>query len=153
MRSVLKAIVMALAIICATATTTPAQQTPPSPAVLAKIRELENNRFEAQRRKDNTALDAMLDNALVWVGPDGVQKTKADYLEDLHSAGTSVLDLSPVSMTIDVHGNTAVVVGIYREKGVKDGRAYQLRARFIDTWMLKNGKWLCIASTSTSVIS
>jgi|GEM_PF-1193314 len=146
-----KTIALALAIFCATATLVSAQETPSSDP--AEIRELELARFSAQQRKDNRTLDAMLDNALVWVEPDGVQLTKADYLARLHAGDVNILEIAPTATSVHVFSDIAIVVGIYYEKGVKSGKPFALRARFIDTWTLKNGKWMCIAATATSSIS
>jgi len=50
-----------------------------------------------------------------------------------------------------VYGNSAVVTGVYREKGVKNGRPYQRRGRFTDTWVYQSGSWVCVASQSTLI--
>jgi hypothetical protein len=42
-----------------------------------------------------------------------------------------------------------VVIGIYREQGVRNGKAYVLRDRFVDTWVERSGSWICVASQST----
>jgi ketosteroid isomerase-like protein len=149
----MKMIAIVLAIAWATTATIPGQQINSDSGVAVKVRDLEYSRFDAQHRRDNLALDAMFDNALVWVEADGVQLTKADYLANLHKPDIDIIDISPESLTVRAHGTTAVVVGIYRERGVKNGQAYVLRARFMDTWAFKNGKWLCIAAAATSSIS
>ena len=153
MGSPLKMIAIVVAFVWATTVMIPGQKINAGSGLAAKVRDLEYARFDAQRRKDNLALDAMFDNALVWVEPDGVQLTKADYLAKLRKPDINVTEINPESMTVRAHGTTAVVVGIYRERGVKDGQAYALRARFMDTWAFKNGKWLCIAAAATSSIS
>lgn len=152
-RGWMKTIAIVLAIICSTTAMIPGQQINSDSGLAAKVRNVEYSRFEAQRRKDNLALDALFDNALVLVEPNGAQLTKADYLASLRKPSLSVVEIVPESMTVRTRGTTAVVVGIYHERGVKDGRAYALRARFMDTWVFKNGKWLCIAATATSSIS
>jgi ketosteroid isomerase-like protein len=153
----MKMIALVLAIAWATAAMIPGQQINFDSGLAAtvrdRIRDLEYARFDAQHRKDSLALDAMLDNALVWVEPNGVQLTKADCLAELRRPSINLVEIGPESMTVQAHGTTAVVVGIYRERGVKDGHAYVLRARFMDTWAFKNGKWLCIAAAATSSIS
>jgi ketosteroid isomerase-like protein len=146
-----KTIALAMAIFCATVAMISAQEAASS--VPAEIRELELARFSAQQHKDNRTLDAMLDNALVWVEPDGVQLTKADYLANLRAGDVNILEIAPTATSIHVFGGIAIVVGIYYEKGMKGGKPFALRARFIDTWTLKNGKWMCIAATATSSIS
>jgi len=149
----MKTIALGLAILCASAATIPAQETGSGSSVAGKVRELELARLDAQRRKDNRTLDAMLDNALVWVEPNGVQLTKADYLANLRSSEGDILEIAPAPMTVHVFGDIAIVAGIYREKGVKGGRLYLQRVRFIDTWTFKDGKWVCIAAAATSSIS
>jgi ketosteroid isomerase-like protein len=146
----MKTIAILLVIVWAQAIMTPGQQNSVDSSAAAKFRQLETARFEAQRRGDNVALDAMFDNALVWIDPDGVQLTKFEYLAKLRLARAKVLEIEPESMTVHAFGNTVVVLGIYHEKGVKDGRRYVQRARFINTWAFRNGKWMCIAAAATS---
>jgi ketosteroid isomerase-like protein len=141
------------AILWATAMLSSGQQPGASSEVAARIRLVESTRFEAQRSKDAHTLDALLDNAVVWVDPDGAQQTKSDYLAKLRLRGASVFDITPVSMTVHVVGSIAIVFGVYREKGIRDGRPYQQRARFIDTWVFKNGNWVCIAAVASAAIS
>jgi ketosteroid isomerase-like protein len=64
-------------------------------------------------------------------------------------AGPKVLEAVTETMSVRVFGNTAVVTGVYREKGVRDGKPYQQRRRFIDTWVSENGNWVCVAASAT----
>ena len=54
-------------------------------------------------------------------------------------------------MTLRHYGSIAVVTGLYREKGLKNGKPYLHRERFTDTWVLRNKTWTCVASQSTQV--
>jgi hypothetical protein len=54
-------------------------------------------------------------------------------------------------MTIHPHGCVAVVCGVCRESGVKNGKSYALRERFMDTWIRRNDSWVCVASQSSLV--
>ena len=146
----MKTLTMVMALVCAPAIMLPGQKNSVDSSATAKFRRLEIARFEAQRRGDNVALDAMFDNALVWIDPDGVQLTKFEYLAKLRLARTKVLEIEPEAMTVHTFGNTVVVIGIYHERGVKDGRRYVQRARFVNTWAFRNGKWMCIAAAATS---
>jgi ketosteroid isomerase-like protein len=41
----------------------------------------------------------------------------------------------------------AVVVGTAHEKGTgKDGKAFDRKLRFTDTWVERGGQWQCVAS-------
>jgi hypothetical protein len=141
-----------LFIFCVTRAVAPGQA-PDFDSRAAKILSLEDARFDAQKRKDNVALDLMLDSAIVWVDPDGALLTKAEGLSANHIAREGILEIAPESMSVQFSGDTAVVIGIYRERGVRSGRPYRRRCRFMDTWVFKNGKWQCIAAASTSTVS
>ena len=54
--------------------------------------------------------------------------------------------------TVQVYGDVAVVVGIFRIKGVAKGKPYVHRERFVDTWVKINGAWQCLATTSTLIM-
>jgi hypothetical protein len=56
------------------------------------------------------------------------------------------------SMQVQVYGQSAVVFGVYLEKGVKNRKAFVHRERFVDTWINRNGAWLCVASQSTLIL-
>ena len=48
--------------------------------------------------------------------------------------------------------NLAVVTGRARETGTgKDGKAFDRTFLFTDTWMMRSGKWQCIASQASKV--
>lgn len=130
-----------------------AQANDPASQPAEQVRTLEYARFEAQSRRDNSSLNAILDDQLMWVNSDGVPWTKSEYLGQMRKPGSNLLRVTPESMTVQVFGPVAIVVGIYREKGVKQGHPYTLRCRFIDTWQIKRGKWMCIASVATASVS
>jgi len=48
-------------------------------------------------------------------------------------------------------GDSAVVTGVYHEKGQRNGKPYLRRGRFPDTWVLVQGNWVCVASQSTLI--
>jgi len=54
-------------------------------------------------------------------------------------------------MTAHIYGESAVVTGVYREKGISNGKPYLRRGRFTDTWVNQSGTWVCVASQSTLI--
>ena len=99
--------------------------------------------------KDPKALERILDDAFVNVDSDGIVQTKAEVLAEV---GTStVLQFLTESMVVHLHGNTAIVTGVFLIKGVEGGKAYTLRERFVDTWFYNNGQWVSIAGLVTRV--
>ena len=113
------------------------------------VRALEHKRAEAEVRKDNSALDAMFDNALVAIEDDGALLSKAEYLARIRLAGSTLLEVAVESMTVRSFGSGTVIVDrTYREKRAQDGKVSLQRRRSIDTWVFKAGHWVCIAAAN-----
>jgi len=127
-----------------------AQDEPPGAEAVSRILALENAWAQAAESKDVKAMDPLLDDAFLNVAPDGRLMTKAEVMADVKSA--SVQQFVNEAMTAKLHGNTAIVTGIFRMKGIKDGKPYLQRGRFVDVWMYKNGRWVAISSQATPIV-
>ena len=110
----------------------------------SKIVAMEHVWAQAYTIKDPKALAAILDDAFVCVGSDGKLWNKADILADVKTS--TALQILTESMVVHLHGNTAIVSGAFRTKGVEHGKAYVRRERFVDTWLYKNGQWVSITT-------
>jgi hypothetical protein len=53
--------------------------------------------------------------------------------------------------TIEVIGSTALVGAVTRSVRVKDGAETASMTRYTDTYLLENGKWLCVLAQLTTV--
>ncbi len=104
-------------------------------------------KVQAIQLKDLKMLNDVLDENFVLVEQDGLLLNKAQVLVFVQRA--TLLPYVASEMTVRVHGNTAIVTGIYRFNGVLDGRHIDQHGRFIDTWLERKGKWVTIASVST----
>jgi hypothetical protein len=114
----------------------------------AAVRAREGERVKAQSRNDNDALDLILDNALVYVEY-GQVISKGDYLLWVKSSKPLLQQIVPEAMTVRTVEDTAIVVGTYRKRDVKDGRSLLTRWRFVDTWVNKRGSWMLVAAAAT----
>ncbi len=119
--------------------------------VRSNILALEYAWDQAQERGDVKALSAIFDNALVFVDYDGKILTKTEYLARVKSDSTHLQQVVTESMNVQVLGNTAIVVGTYRVKGVEKGKPYLRRRRFVDTWMRMSEHWVCVAAEATPI--
>ena len=123
-------------------------------AVRSKIAALEKAWNQAYKAKDTRALDAILDNEIVLINDDGSTQSKAEFLASVKSSNNNSQEqqVSPESMSVHVFGNTAIATGVFRAKGVEGGKSYIRRERFVDTWIYKNGNWICVATNATPVV-
>ena len=117
--------------------------------VESKMAALENLWNRALEGRDLKALNIILDDDFVQVDSDGRLRTKAKLLADLKTSD-GVRFLSE-TMVVHLHGDTAVVTGIYQVKVVERGKGLLRRERFVDTWRYKDGMWTSIARLATPV--
>jgi ketosteroid isomerase-like protein len=106
---------------------------------------------QAYKAGDTKALSSILDNSLVLVEDDGSLKTKSEFLASVKSSNANAEQVSPESLNVRVFGNTAIAIGVILVKVTKGGKSTNLRERFIDTWINKEGKWVCIATNATPI--
>jgi hypothetical protein len=115
--------------------------------VASAIRRLEHAWVEGESRNDNRALDLVFDNALVYIEY-GKVVTKGEYLFRVGSAGPQPPQIVMEAMIVRMFGGTAIVVGTYREKSIRERKTLLKRWRFIDTWVNKKGSWMLVAAAS-----
>ena len=107
-----------------------------------------NHAIEA---KDTKALDQLLGSSFVAVEIDGTMENKAEFLSGIKDPSYQPSQAVNEEINVHMYGNSAVVTGIFRVKGVEKGKQYVHRERFIDTWIKQNQTWQCVASSATLI--
>jgi ketosteroid isomerase-like protein len=120
-------------------------------AARGQVIALEKAWNQAYKGGDIKALDAILDNSLVLVEDDGSLKTKSEFLASVKSSSGNEEQVAPESLSVRVFGKTAIAIGVIAVKATKGGKSVVHRERFIDTWINKNGTWVCIATDATPI--
>jgi len=116
-------------------------------AVRAKILALEKAWNQSYKAGDVKGLASILDDKIILIEDDGSIKTKAEFLSTVRASTANDEQVAPESLAVYVYGKTAIAMGVI---GVK-GKAGTHRERFIDTWIEKNGTWVCIATDATPI--
>jgi hypothetical protein len=117
-----------------------------------RIMESEVRRAEERLRtgmlaSDVTALDALVDDDLLFIAPTGALIRKADDLA-LHRSGAqrfTRLDLDDVLVAL--HGNAAVTVVIANLAGEAAGVHFEGRFRYTRTWVRREQGWKVVAGS------
>ena len=89
----------------------------------------------AQRAGDVTALDRLLDDRLVAIGPDGARHTKSDDLEGYRSGFSVITQLVEESLELVVAGPTGVTFFTAAVAGTFGGEPMSARLRYTRTWV------------------
>lgn len=104
-------------------------------------------KMQASELKDVKMLNEVLHRNFVAVDQDGRLLNKAQFMDVVQSATSMRYVIG--EMSIRMHGGTAVITGSYQLHWRSPGKTAIRQARFIDTWILDNGRWVAIASVST----
>ena len=107
-----------------------------------------NHAIEA---KDTKALDMLLASSFVAVEIDGSVSSKSEFLAGIKAPEYQPSQAVNEQINAQIYGEAAVVVGIFRIKGVEKGKPYVHRERFIDTWIKHDQGWQCVASSATLI--
>ena len=113
----------------------------------SKIIALENAWNRASESKDIRGLDNLLDERFLYVDFNGRLMNKAEVLKDVQDSGVQQVLIS--SMVVRLHGETAIVTGLFQMKAIEHGKTLLQKGRFVDTWLLKEGRWVAIGSLTT----
>src|SRR5271165_1548388 len=128
-----------------------AQSPVPTDAEQSRIVALENSWNRAVQQKDGAALTLLLAPELIYVDYDGKLMDKSTYVASVLSPSVHPARVVSESVSVHIFGMAAVVTGVYRENGMKNGKPYILRERFTDTWIIHGKGWVCVASHSTLI--
>jgi len=112
---------------------------------------LENAWNHAIEAKDTKALDMLLASTFIAIEIDGSISSKSEFLASIKDPEYKPSQAVNEQIGIQVYGDAAVVVGIFRVKGIEKGKPYVHRERFTDTWIKHDQTWQCVASHSTLI--
>jgi len=126
-----------------------AQHNAPVTADESKILALESAWNLAEEEKNISALDQMLATTFVYTEFDGSFSDKSHFLKGIKTSSIDSDQITNQDVAVVLYGDSAVVTGIFKEKGIENGKAFTRHGRFTDTWVKQNGIWLCVASQAT----
>jgi ketosteroid isomerase-like protein len=112
----------------------------------SKVIAMENAWNHAEMHNDAAAVELLLADDFVMTTAEGTLYNKAQIVASVRDTSYKPDALQSSDMTVHSSGNTAVVTGVYFEKGTDKGKPWERRGRFTDTWVWTNGRWQCLAS-------
>ena len=116
-----------------------------------RILALETAWNHAIEAKDAKAIDMLLADTMVALDSDGSFTNKKEYLDGIRAADFQPSQAINEDNKVHLYGDSAVVVGVFRIKGVEKGKPYTHRERTIDTWVKVNGTWKCVAAVAVPI--
>lgn len=116
-----------------------------------EVRQAEERLRVAMLNSDVAALDALIDDQLIFVGPNGAASSKADDLSVHRSGAQRLTRLELDELHVELHGRTAVTSVRAHIAGSLHGHAFEGVVRYTRTWKYDARGWQVIGGAACAV--
>jgi ketosteroid isomerase-like protein len=113
--------------------------------------QLERDWVAALQRNDVEFIDSVLAEEFVATYGDGSRGDRAHELKLVAEFNQQVDEWSVDEFVVKIYRDTAVVWFTQRMVGPVKGKATEIVARYMDVFVMRDGRWQCVASQSTRV--
>ena len=132
------------------ATTVPGRQ-PDEPAPEKQVAALSEQHRLAAIKGDTKVLDAVLADDRVVIGPTGEVDTKRQQEKKIKEKSLVFEAIDPKEVKVRVHGDAAIVMGLYHIKATLTGRTVDGVFRNTGVFTKQAGTWRCVFNQVTPV--
>lgn len=116
-----------------------------------EIRNAEASLRHAMLASDVQQLDQLIDDRLLFVGPDSRVYSKQDDLSLHRSGAQRVLKLDIEELIVEPHGEVGVSTVLARMSGTFNNEPFSGRFRYIRTWTKTSTGWRIVAGSVCAV--
>src|SRR6185369_6077602 len=110
------------------------------------IRQLDNERIQAQINADARALDRIYADDFIGVGPSGTVRTKSQVISDFTSGDLKFKTITTDEVQVRAYGEAAVETGLSTMVGQDKGKIVPRDTRFTRVWVKQKGRWRLVAN-------
>lgn len=105
----------------------------------------------AHLRLDVQALDRLMAPEYIQIDAGGRAVSKEKVLESFRSGGRGWDEAHSDDHDVRIYGNTAVVIGRWRARGINAGQPFDYAARYVSVWVKSDGEWRMVSDQSTPI--
>jgi ketosteroid isomerase-like protein len=117
-----------------------------------RVAMLSKQHREAVVKGDTKALDAILADDWVEVGPTGDVETRDQQAKDMKDGKVDYDAIDPREVKVRVYGDAAVVMGCYHIKARHNGQRHSDLFRVTEVYARQGGEWRCVFTQVTRVV-
>ncbi len=115
------------------------------------VLQAEHDLCQAYQKSDAAGIARGVMEDYTLINSRGQMSTRADDLAEAKKRDPQYEIFANRDMKVRVHGDTAIVTGITRAKGVSGGKAFDAEFLFTDTFIKDNGLWRIAAGHVTKI--
>ena len=122
-----------------------------SDTIKAKIKKLEDRRFQAMIESDFDTLDDLLGDDLIYTHSTAQSDTRAEYIALCKKGVFKYLKFERPIENIQVYGDTVIVTGHVKMDVLIEGKPKLLNSRYTNVWIKGEKGWQMVAWQSTAI--
>ena len=142
---------VAVAAPAAPAALPPALQQAPVRSDQDLLIDLEQRWNQAFYRKDVAFIETILADEFMAIYDDGSRGDRRKELALAAEFNQNVESAVPDEFTVKVFRDTAVVWFTLNLVGIREGQRSEMKLRYTDVWVIRDGRWQCVSTQSTRV--
>ena len=116
------------------------------------IRQLDQERIQAQINADLAVLDRIYAADFIGVGPSGAVRTKPQVISDFASGELKFQFITTDEVQVRLYGDTAVEIGRSTMNGQDRGKVVPRDNRFTRVWVKQQGHWRLVLNHYSPLI-
>ena len=113
---------------------------------VSRILAIEAKWNDAYKRNDVVVMNSLLADDFLITVEDGTTYSKSGNIALVGGSVLRVEISEMANLKVNVHGDVAVVTGVYHERGTLKGTPYENHDRLTDVWVSGDGKWQLVVS-------
>lgn len=122
------------------------QAASPSTVERSELEQAQQQLISAWIHRDHSALERLLAQEWMVTHTDARMSTRDEVLRDLDTGANRLLEGGVDDLRFRGYKHFAVVTGRTRARGEYNGQAYDVRLRFTDVLVHRDGRWQVVAS-------
>ena len=123
----------------------------PEQTLIEEVLQAERAWVEAHRQLDLAAIERLMGEDYTIIRPDGSVIGKSEALASYASGTREWESAESDQYQVRLYGETAVLIGRWRAKGINAGQSFDYAARFTAVYVKRDGRWQLVNDQSTPI--
>jgi ketosteroid isomerase-like protein len=122
-----------------------------SDAATADLLALEKEFAEALVKGDADALDGLVSEDWIIIGPEGKVISRTAFLDVVKSGSLTHSTMDFDETRVRLYGDTAIITARAVTTGAYQGQSFSTRERSTDVFVRQQGQWKCVLTQLTAI--
>lgn len=116
-----------------------------------EVLQVEEEWLKAHLEVDIQALDGLMHEDYQQIKPNGEVWGKREALASFQGGERYWDEAESDQIEVRIYGQTAIVTGRWKARGVNHGEIFDYAARYVSVWVKASGKWMMVSDQSTEI--